>query len=107
MATGSFTFDPQSPQLAFNAIAIRTYLFDSSGGSGDGGDGEEDTNYTLLPNICCEQIQYKEGPEPPTARFSYILDEVAAAANNWPSQFEDVWPIQGAVDPDYVVATDD
>jgi hypothetical protein len=112
MPTGSFTFDPQSQQIAMDAIAIHTYLFDSSdddGGSGsdDGGGGEEDSNYTLLPNVRCEQIQYKEGAEPPTARFSYVLDEIAAATNDWPDQFEDIWPIQGAVDPDYVVSTDD
>lgn len=123
MPTGSFTFDPQSQQLAFNAINVRTYLFNSSdAGEGDGGGGqappaptgdepadssEEDTNYTLLPNVRCEQIQYKEGAEPPSARFSYVLDEVAAATNNWPDQFEDIWPLQGAVDPEYVVSTND
>lgn len=123
---GSFDFTPQSQQIAFDAIAVRTYLYDSSNagsGQGDQGGGqnpqpdpdddeppdigEEDSNYTLLPNIRCEQIQYKEGAEPPTARFSYVLDEIAAATNNWPDQFEDIWPIQGAVDPDYVVSTDD
>jgi hypothetical protein len=118
---GSFTFEPQSQQLAFQAIAIRTYLYNGADddesspppappedeGSGSSGGGEDNPNYTLLPNINCEQIQYKEGAEPPTARFRYVLDEVAAATNDWPDQFEDIWPIQGAVDPQYVVTTDD
>ena len=38
---------------------MRTYLYDSSSGGGEG--GENDSNYTLLPNVRCEQIQYKEG----------------------------------------------
>jgi len=123
MPAGSFTFDPQSQQIAFDAIAVRTYLYAGSGGAGSGGGqsgGENDSKYTLLPNVRCEQIQYKEGAEPPTARFSYILDEVAAANNGWPSQFEQLWPLAPAPPPGnnsgdqqdqpsghYVVATDD
>ena len=62
--------------------------------------------YTLLPNIRCDQIQYKEGIEPPAARFSYILDEVAASNNGWPSQFDQIWPLTVTPSP-YVVANDD
>jgi len=116
---GSLSFTPQPQQLAFPAIAVRTYLYDTSGQDDNvEGGGEDDSNYTLLPNIRCEQIQYKEGIEPPTARFSYILDEVAAAANDWPDQFEELWPLNPAPAPGgesneggnadgYVVSTDD
>jgi hypothetical protein len=114
MPLGSFTFDPQSQQVAMDAIAVRTYLFNSGGGGGQGAGG--DSNFTLLPNVRCEQIQYKEGAEPPSARFSYVLDELAAAQNGWPDQFEELWPLNPAPPPNtspggssghYAVKTDD
>ena len=64
---GSLDFDPYNPALALDAIQIGVFQYTSVSQS-----------YTLLPNIRCEQIQYKEGADPPTARFSYILDELAA-----------------------------
>jgi hypothetical protein len=91
---GSFDYNPYPPQLALDAIPIGVFLYDRGQG------------YSLLPNIRCDQIQYKEGIEPPAARFSYILDEVAAFNNGWPSQFDQIWPL--AVTPSqYVVANDD
>ena len=94
---GSFDYDPYPPQLALDAIPIGVFLYDSSSpGAG----------YSFLPNIWCEQIQYKEGIEPPAARFSYILDEVAAGQFGWPSQFEQIWPLTSAPSA-YVVGNDD
>ena len=75
---GSFDYNPYPPQLALDAIPIGVFLYDR--GQGD----------ALLPNIRCDQIQYKERIEPPAARFSYILDERAAFNNGWPSQFDQI-----------------
>ena len=66
--------------------------------------GGADGAYTILPNVRCEQIQYTEGAEPPSARFSYILDELAYFANDIPSQFEQIFPLQVAPS-NYVVTT--
>ena len=98
MPAGSFDFDPYDMALAIDAIPIGVFLYQAGSGGDDG-------PYTLLPNIRCEQIQYKEGTDPPTARFSYILDERALALD-WPTQFEQIWPL-ASVDPNYVVALDD
>ena len=95
---GSFDYNPYPPQLALDAIPIGVFLYDSSAADGQG--------CALLPNVRCEQIQYKEGIEPPAARFSYILDEMAAINNGWPSQFDQVWPLTVTPSP-YVVASDD
>jgi hypothetical protein len=95
---GSFDYNPYPSQLALEALPIGVFLY-ANGSSSDQG-------YTLLPNICCEQIQYKEGIDPPTARFSYILDDVAAINNGWPAQFDQVWPLTVTPSP-YVVANDD
>ena len=65
---GSFDYNPYPPQLALDATPIGVFLYDSGADDGEG--------YSLLPNVRCDQIQYKEGIEPPVARFSYILDEV-------------------------------
>ena len=95
---GSFDFNPYPPQLALDATPIGVFLYDSGGESGQ--------SYAFLPNVRCDQIQYKEGIEPPAARFSYILDEVAASNNGWPSQFDQIWPLTVTPSP-YVVANDD
>ena len=95
---GSFDYNPYPPQLALDAIPIGVFVYDRSAADGQG--------CMLLPNIRCDQIQYKEGIEPPAARFSYILDEMAAINNGWPSQFDQVWPLTVTPSP-YVVASDD
>ena len=70
--SGSFDYEPYSTQLALDATAMGVFLYDDTEDAGN--------RYTVLPNICCEQIQYKEGAAPPSARFIYILDELAAAS---------------------------
>jgi hypothetical protein len=102
MPTGSFTYDPQAGQLVMDAIAVRTYLYSAP----DDDDDEEENPYTLLPNVRCEQIQYREGSEVPTARFSYVLDDIANATNGWPNQFEQIWPIY-LPPSNYVLQLDD
>ena len=52
---GSFDYNPYPPQLALDAIPIGVFLYDRGQG------------YSPLPNIRCDQIQYKEGIEPPAA----------------------------------------
>jgi hypothetical protein len=105
MPTGSFDFDPYPQALALDATPISVMLYDPN-------IYEESTEngstpwYTLIPNVRCEQIQYKEGYEPPTARFSYVLDKTAASMNGWPDQFDDLWPLTVAPS-NYIVANGD
>jgi hypothetical protein len=80
--TGSFDYSSQGTQLAMDAIPVGVFQY-----------FPVSKEYELFPNVRCEQIQYKEGAEPPTARFSYIFDDLAANANGWPNQFEQVWPL--------------
>ncbi len=82
------------------ATPIGVYRYDSTASSGQ--------RYTFLPNVRCEQIQEKEGAEPSTAQFSYILSDTSEEEGEsppdgpptfhtpYPSQFEDLWPIQSA-----------
>ncbi len=82
---GSFDYTPGLVSLAADAIQTAVFFYDSTvvGGS----------NYTLLPNVVCDQIQYKEGVDPPSARFRYLLDQGSATVNGWPIGFEQLWPI--------------
>lgn len=89
---GSFDLDGSSPSLAGQAIPLAVFFYD----------GE---SLTLLPNIWCERIDYREGPEPPVARFRYAMDDLYALNLDWPSRIGDVWPLD-AQGP-YVVQDDD
>jgi hypothetical protein len=66
---GSFDYNPYPPQLALDAIPIGVFLYDRGQG------------YALLPNIRCDQIQYKEGIEPPAAR---LIRDYDATNRPWP-----------------------
>jgi hypothetical protein len=94
---GSFDYQPYPNQLALNATPTGVFLYNSAAANG--------ARYTLLPNIRCEQIQYKEGSAPPSARFRYVLDELAGS-NGWPNQFDQIWPLTVPSGP-YVVGRDD
>ncbi len=61
--------------------------------------------YTLLPNVRCLRIDYREGPEPPSARFQYLMGDVLNVMLSWPSQFEELWPIDAQ--GNYIVQVDD
>ena len=92
---GSFDLDGYTSSLSGPAMAIGVYLYDP--------DAEQP--FALLPNIWCLRIDYREGPEPPVARFRYILDSNMSLNFGWPARIGDVWPIdaQGS----YVVLPDD
>ena len=92
---GSFDLNPIAGGLATAAVPVAVVLYDPSSAN----------PYTILPNVRCLRIDFREGPEPPVARFQYWMDDLLAAFVGWPSQFEKLWPIdaQGA----YVVQNDD
>jgi hypothetical protein len=93
---GSFDFDPYSVSLAGSAVPVGVFWFDPN--------APADQQYTLVPNARCESIQYREGAEPPVARFRYELDD-SLASSSYPSQFEQLWPLNAA--GPYVVQNDD
>lgn len=92
---GSIDYNPQAPPLATDATPIGVFRMESG------------SDYTFLPNVRCESVQYKEGADPPSARFSYLLDEVATAVNGWPNSFEAIWPLAGTTPSPYVVKMSD
>lgn len=92
---GSFDLDSTTPPLWADATTIGVYLYTP----------DSDQPYSLYPNVQCLRIDAREGPEPPVARFEYIMDDTLAINLGWPSQFEDLWPID-AQGP-YVVNPDD
>src|SRR5271165_3888780 len=65
---GSFDFDPYALPLSGAATPVGVFRYDSAQG------------YVLLPNVRCERIEYREGPQPPAAHFSYMLDDADAAS---------------------------
>jgi hypothetical protein len=93
---GSFSFDPYSAQLAGNAVPVGVFRYDPT--------LPADTCYAALPNVFCESVQYREGPQPPIARFRYLLDD-SASSPDYPTQFEQLWPLDAA--GPYVVRSDD
>ena len=93
---GSFDLSPVPGGQATTAVPIVVALYEPSD---DGG------SYTILPNVYCLRIDYREGPEPPLARFTYFMDDSLYASLGWPSQFEQLFPIDAQ--GDYVVLTDD
>ncbi len=95
---GSFDYTPDSSPVALDATPVAVFLYNSAAGAGAG--------YTFLSNVHCDQIQYKEGLDPPAAHFSYLLDERAATVNGWPTQFDEIWPLSVPPSP-YTVANDD
>ncbi len=92
---GSFDLNPVPSQVANVALPIVVCLYDPAA----------QNPYTVLPNVRCLRIDYREGPEPPVARFQYLMDDLLQSAFGWPSQFEQLWPIDAQ--GDYVVLADD
>lgn len=68
-------------------------------------DADAGKRYEVLPNIACDRIQYREGAEPPSARFRYVLDD-RARAMGWPSQFEEILRLHGKIEPEPAVDDD-
>jgi hypothetical protein len=89
---GSFDFDPCDVPLATDAARVGVFRYDAESG------------YEYLPNVFCDSIREREGSQPPVARFHYLLDD-SAVANDYPTQFEELWPIDSH--GPYVVRGDD
>ncbi len=92
---GSFDLDNTNAPLYGDALAAGVYLYDPAA----------DNPFSLFPNVRCLRIDFREGPEPPVARFEYVLSDIVAINLGWPAQFEELWPID-AQGP-YVVNPDD
>jgi hypothetical protein len=88
---GSIDVDVPAATLTENAVQTTVCLYD----------GESD--FRLLPNIWCEQIEFQIGPTPSTARLRYVLDH--SVETDYPTQFEQVWPVTSR--GPYVVQADD
>ena len=96
MPTGSFDINPVPSSVANIALPITVCLYDPA---------DDENPYTILPNVRCLRIDFREGPEPPVARFQYLMDDLLQSALGWPSQFQQLWPIDAQ--GNYVVLTDD
>lgn len=97
MGTGSFDYSPDSSSLTDDATPIGVYRYAPT---------DDESPYTYMPNVWCNQIQIREGSHPPTAQFSYVLDDSGTTNENYPSQFEQLWPINSPVS-DYKVQAGD
>jgi hypothetical protein len=95
MSQGSFDLSPVPAGVAVPAaqIIVCRYM-----------PGQENA-YTVLPNVRCLRIDYREGAEPSVARFQYYMDDLLFSSMGWPSQFEQLWPIDAK--GSYVVLNDD
>jgi hypothetical protein len=92
----SFDLDPYPAPLFGSSMPVGVYRYDPA--------MPADQRYAIVPNVRCESIQYREGAEPPVARFSYVLDD-SVLGSDLPAQFEDLWPLNA--DGPYVVRNDD
>jgi hypothetical protein len=104
---GSFDYDPGSLPLYGDSLLVQVYRYDP--------DADADDRYTLVPNVRCESIQYKEGAEPSSAQFAYILDDSTPSdreaddpynSDGWPTEFEALWPIGGQASEYALTPTD-
>ena len=96
---GSFDLDNVGAPLVSSALSVAVFWYTPPA------DGTGQGTLELVPNVECLRIDMRTGPEAPTAQFRYRQSQALEAAFGWPSQFEDLWPIdaQGA----YVVQPDD
>lgn len=98
MPTASFSFDAPSVPLARPAAVIGVFRYIPLSQINPNGP------LYFLPNVFCEEVQLREGADPGSARFRYILND-SDPTLPWPDGFEDLYPI-GASGP-YVVKNDD
>lgn len=75
MPAGSFDLSPIPAGLSVPAAPVIVCLYDPGG----------ENPYTILPNVFCLRIDYREGAEPPLARFQYMMGDLLEAALGWPS----------------------
>ncbi len=99
---GTADINPRPASISGNFIPVLVarYLY-----RGPAGDEQAGGPYELLPNVRCLQIDQREGAEPPVARFQYVMDDYLRTNLGWPSQFEQLWPIDAK--GDYLVKADD
>ena len=95
MSQASFDLSPVPGGPATAALPIVVCRYDSGA----------DSPYTVLCNVRCLRVDYREGPEPPLARFQYFTDDLLEASLGWPARFEKLWPIDAK--GSYVVLNDD
>ena len=95
MSIGSFDIDTTTPPLSGVAVTILVCRYVPT----------SDPALTGLPNVECLRLDIREGPAPMVGQFRYIQDDSLALNFGWPSQFEELWPID-AQGP-YVVNADD
>lgn len=91
---GSFTFGYLPPAMSAPAVPVLVAFYDGQ------------SNLNPIPNVTCVRIDLRSGPNPPTAQFVYELDDNLAFSQGWPSQIEQILPID-APDSPYVVENDD
>ena len=96
MVPGSFDLNPVPTGIAQPALPVVICLYDPE---------DPESSYTVLPNVRCIRIDFREGPEPPVARFQYLMDDLLQSVLGWPSQFQQLFPIDAQ--GNYVVITDD
>ena len=82
---GSFDFDPYAVPLGGQAVDVGVFRYDPALPS--------ELRFEVLPNVRCERIRCRDGSHPPVAQFRYLLDDTAAA-QGFPSQFEELWPLE-------------
>lgn len=75
----SFDLDTPPRRLAYSAAVARVFRYDP----------EAAETHQLMPNIACDEITYREGATPPSARFRYVMDDTAAV-RGWPTEFETI-----------------
>jgi hypothetical protein len=85
------TYDPTSEELGQQASVFVTARYDRDSGK-----------VSVLKNIRCESIHYVEGITPPSAQFSYVMDD---NLDGYPYLLEDIFPLESQVDG--VVQLDD
>lgn len=84
--SGQFDYnsDDSPPELSGNAAFVVVCKYDPDA-------GENKAKFTIIPNVKCETIAEREGLEPSTARFHYVLD--GTGEPDWPSQFEEIFAL--------------
>jgi hypothetical protein len=100
MPIGSFTFGQLPPAQSSPAVPVLVCMVPPV----IAGPGASALN--PLPNIVCVRIDERAGPFPPTAQFTYLLDDTMAFNFGWPSQVEQILPVDALSNP-YVVQNDD
>jgi hypothetical protein len=95
---GNFSYDPaqSSLPLSFPALSLVVALYDRESSS--------TASIDVLPNVVCESIEFRDGSEPSTARFRYLLDSTDPNSP-FPITFADFWPLDA--DNPYLPLLDD